>query len=414
VIHGVLQDSGTHSSALQRLAPELGRYKAWVDSLPPHDALDSIYHHAEVLARFGAAAPQALRDTVLANLRALLSASLQIDGARYATPYAFVRALKAGGVKAAAAVASAAVRLLTVHGAKGLEASVVLLLDSDAAERKADTMSVLVDWPGAAALPRKFIFVASEARPPLCAQAALASEQAERAREELNALYVAMTRARSTLAISSVQAHKAAPGSWWRRLEGVAHALEPEALVLAPAAPAPARSGEFSLLELPPGPPASRMAGRPPAAQDESSPSSRIGQAMHRLLEWGKLDQPPLAPLAREFGLAAEQLEQALAMARRMRSGNAAWVWEASLLHWQGNEVELLHEGRSLRLDRLVQRKDTGHWWVLDYKSAARPQDQPSLQAQLRSYLQAASLGLAGQTVHAAFITGQGELVLLE
>ncbi|MBC7446163.1 MAG: hypothetical protein H7273_11950 [Polaromonas sp.] len=52
---------------------------------------------------------------------------------------------------------------------------------------------------------------------------------------------------------------------------------------------------------------------------------------------------------------------------------------------WQGNEVDLVHRGQPLRLDRLVRRKDAGHeghWWVLDYKSALAPEQQPALRAQ--------------------------------
>ena len=92
---------------------------------------------------------------MLSNLRAVLGAALQVGGGRYATPYAFVRALKAGGLKAPAAVNPDAVRLLTIHGAKGLEADTVLLLDTDTAPRNADSMSVLIDWPGHAPAPQK-------------------------------------------------------------------------------------------------------------------------------------------------------------------------------------------------------------------------------------------------------------------
>ena len=132
------------------LAAVLMRWKGWLDQLPPHDALQAIYSQGDVLARFAAAAPANQREAVLANLRALLGVSLQLGGGRYATPYAFVRALKAGGVLAPAAVNPLAVRLLTIHGAKGLEAQAVLLLDTDTPERNADTMGVLVDWPGEA------------------------------------------------------------------------------------------------------------------------------------------------------------------------------------------------------------------------------------------------------------------------
>lgn len=230
----VLQKSELLAPATKGLAPVLLQYQSWLGSLPPHDALQAIYHHGDVLARFAAAAPAANRASVLANLGALLTAALQLDGGRYATPYAFVRALKAGGLQAPATVDSQAVRLLTIHGAKGLEAEAVLLLDTDTAERNGDNMGVLVDWPGAASAPQKFVFLVSETRPPACALEVLGTEQEARRREELNALYVALTRARQTLVLSSITPYRAAPDSWWQRLAGCV----PDCL-----APPPANAG---------------------------------------------------------------------------------------------------------------------------------------------------------------------------
>ena len=109
----------------------LAQWKVWVASLPPHDALAAIYHHGDVLSRYAAASPATQRESTLANLRALLAAALQVDGGRYTTAYAMVRALRAGGIPAPVRADATAVRLLTIHGAKGLEAPLVLLLDTD-------------------------------------------------------------------------------------------------------------------------------------------------------------------------------------------------------------------------------------------------------------------------------------------
>ena len=162
----LLQQAWTPGEELHSVGATLARWKSWLDVLPPHDALQSIYCDGDVLARFACAAPATQRAAVLANLRALLTASLQLAGGRYATPYAFVRALKAGGVRAPASMDDQAVRLLTIHGAKGLEAEMVALLDTDTPERASETMGVLVDWPGQAARPKKFVFLASEGEPP--------------------------------------------------------------------------------------------------------------------------------------------------------------------------------------------------------------------------------------------------------
>ena len=398
------------------------RWKSWLDALPPHDALQAIYTDGDVLARFASAAPQAQRDVVLANLRALLGVSLELGGGRFATPYAFVRALKAGGVQAPAALNAQAVRLLTIHGAKGLEAKAVLLLDSDNPERNAESMGVLIEWPGEAAWPTKFVFLASESKPPACAVAALAAEQSERQREELNALYVALTRSRHTLVISSIASYRAAERSWWQRLVELAQpvtlALPDDAATAAAASTESAVAGVCYLPELPPfvqsESPVALTTVELDATQAQDELLARIGRAMHRLLQWGSVSSNNTVAAAREFDLAPAQGRQAAAMAQCILQGEGAWAWDEAVLAWQGNEVELIHQGVLLRLDRLVQRQDgahAGHWWVLDYKSAHSPQDQPELLAQLRGYRAAVQAIYPDAVVKAAFLTAPGALI---
>ena len=403
------------------IAAHLARWKDWLDRWPPHDALQAIYNDGDVLARFACAAPATQRDAVLLNLRALLGMALNLGGGRYATPYTFVRALKAGGMRAPAAVNPLAVRLLTIHGAKGLEAQAVLLLDTDTPERNADTMGVLVDWPGEAAWPLKFVFLASETQPPVCALPVLEAERIERRREELNALYVALTRARTTLAISSIEPYREAGRSWWQRL--IARAQEVTSEPRPPAVTASRGAANvFYIKELPPAPVLHddvaikniAINGLEKAVHEDDSPTARIGKAMHRLLQWGDASSANTAAVAREFELSAGQGAQAAAMAARILQGDGAWAWDAAVVAWEGDEVELVHQGSNLRLDRLVQRKDDGHhghWWVLDYKSAQAPQNQPGLIEQLRQYQCAVQAVYPDHVVKAAFLTAQGAVI---
>ena len=61
-----------------------------------------------------------------------------------------------------------------------------------------------------------------------------------------------------------------------------------------------------------------------------------------------------------------------------------------------------------------MRHRESGAWWVLDYKSAARPERDAALIAQLQRYREAVQDAYPGETVRAAFLTGQGELVTLE
>ncbi len=470
----LLLQGGWTQHRLAEAAERLATWRRWVEAWPPHDALDSIFHDGQVLARYAAAAPAPARAGVLANLRALLQAALEVSGGRYLTPYAFVRALRAGGQRAPAVAAEGAVQLLTVHGAKGLEAKLVLLLDTDGSAPRAETMGVLVDWPGEEAAPLRFVFLASESRPPACCESLLAREKVARANEELNALYVAMTRARQSLALSSIEPHKANAGSWWQRLEAlcvrlpvteaadvsdvadvmdvvvddeaIRHAQDPEEReagrkaggsvkeaangttngATSVAANVAASLPAIRLLTVPGH---TRVITTPPAdagasaEEAEDTLRARFGEALHRLLEGVPLGGVPapgegwpaglLQRVAREFGLNARALGDAVAMADRILGGEGAWCWDPDRVDWADNEVPLHVGGELRRIDRLVRVRGEAAWWVLDYKSAARPEDDGSLRAQLAQYRDAVMAAHPGETVHAAFLTGQGRLVPL-
>ncbi len=415
-------------------AVRLRLYREWINTLPPHDALSTIYQHGDVLARFAQVAPSNQRSAVLAALRALLNQSLAQDGGRFLTPYRFVRALKAGGVRAPVAAQINAVRLLTVHGAKGLEAHTVLLLDADAQPPNPPNMGVLVDWPGEAQAPRRFVFVASEKSPPECALDLLETERQARALEELNALYVALTRAVERLVLSSSEpSRRGNTPTWYQRVVAHAQSTTPTA----PAEPTQvlSRDSHFELPELPayegarvgvPTRSEHRLEDAEPAGTDTRvdtllDEQARVGSALHRLLQWWPTPQEGFvwsaahgAAVAREFGLPMEQAAQALATARLMVQGEAAWVWDAQQLSYWRNEVELRLHGRLLRLDRLVRRRDSGHWWVLDFKIAEHPERQPALRAQMALYAEAVRETAPGDRVRLAFITGSGRLVELQ
>lgn len=261
-------------------------------------------------------------------------------------------------------------------------------------------------------------------------------------------LYVAMTRAKHCLALSSVQPSNSAPGSWWNRLAPLVTEVDLQAQ--APAAhgaeaAAPADVPEtFTIPSLPALPEALQTArvhtaagleGDAPVAMPgdaESTPLSRQGDAMHQLLEQAGVAGAPLAevrahgwPAARLARLAADHeitpvaAEQAARMAQAILAGEGAWAWDAALIQTAINEASLHYQGQSLRIDRLVHRRAVqaddalAGWWVLDYKSATQPQRQQALVAQLERYREAVSALMPGEAVHAAFLTGGGRLVMV-
>jgi len=407
--------------ALERARALLARWHAAVDTLPPHDLLDRIVHDSDLIARLAAVLPAERTAGAIDAVQSLLAAALELDGARYATAYNFVRALRQRSVKTVPAAHADAVQLLTIHGAKGLEARAVFVMDAEPEAQPNETATLLVDWPVSSPRPQRVAFVASEARCPPSLRALLADEQAARQREEVNGLYVAMTRARQRLVFSRTPPwHGATAPSWWHRVQAVATPWQP--VVASVQAVARTTSQVIALpLHARAAPPLAAVA----VAADESA--ARLGQAVHRVLEWAASATPgarslPLlaAAAAAEFRGADPAAVQAIAE-RILGSAACAPLFDAAALTWAGNEVPIAaaagvegDAGGVLRIDRLVCTAGPAPtWWVLDYKLVGSPQHNPAYREQLAAYRRAVQVLQPGEPVRAAFISGQGELIEL-
>ena len=430
------------SPALQRARTLIQGWLAVADSLPPHDLLDRIVHQADVLARLAAAVPPARCAAALHAVNALLAAALSQQGGRYLSLYGFVRALRSGALRAQASAPAAAVQLLTVHGAKGLEARAVVVADTDPEARPPGRGVVLVEWAVEDAAPSRLAFLHSESRIPKSLQGLWQRETEAADREELNGLYVAMTRAREWLVFSRTEAHRAASGrSWWQRVGDCAERWTPDALI--DSAEAPTGAAAEPVAAAAPGLAAAWVPALPalcwqvqtvaPAVAADVA-AARLGQAVHRVLEWAGQPGLPAGSLdlaqagraaAAEFGLpAAAALRVPQIAGQILASPACARFFGGAALRWAGTEVPLASQGETLRIDRLVALAEAGAdgvggeggagprltWWVLDYKLHGTPAELPAYRAQLQRYVAAVQALQPGDTVRGAFITAGGEL----
>jgi len=399
----------------------LAGWRALGRQLPVHDLLDRIYCEADLPAAYCRELPAALAANAAAGLEAFLQLALDLDSGRQPGVAAFLERLddlRTRDPEAAPPVARPlqspdAVRLITVHSAKGLEWPLVWLADA-APRPRGEGAGVVVGWrPGserpdwvgcrlggdvALGGPRAW-------RDELAARATLAE------RESLNLLYVAMTRARHSFGASASVGARAHRRHWHARLaqswtqagpDAAAAQVPPPAAESAVAVPSPARrtsrlSARVGERRPPPAPPS--------AAQLE-------GVLLHALMEW--LAPPSIPPdedtLARLLGVGAEALAAPLARARRwLANSRLAHLFDPARYEQAFNEFPLTdHSGALRRIDRLVLAP--GVVWVVDYKGGLLGAEaMVGYRAQLAGYCAAVAALWPGREVRAGLLVGDGE-----
>ncbi len=409
--------ANTGSPALQRAHLLLQDWLQRADKLPVHDLLDHIYFSADVPHRYAAAVPESMRATVHANLQAFMEIALDVDGGRYPSLPRFLAEL--GELRAAdnespdegrVGEVGNALRIYTVHEAKGLEAPIVWLLDANDTNSKTDSYGVLLDWPTNAARPAHFSLYGKQSdhgkqRLPL-----FEAEEDYARREGMNLLYVALTRARQALIVSgngkSAEAEqKKNVLSWYDRIAQLQAAADNPLLTA---------TGEAALIKAHatvdvdaalqrPLPTGKRAAG--------NTLEQRRGTWLHALLQHlttpGVLaEQAALQALcgipSAEMGALWQQAQQLLAQPALQRFFDAQHYLSAA------NEMPYANaQGELKRIDRLVEFEN--EVWVLDYKTGAAPDAAP-YRAQMSEYRTAMQSVYAGKTVRCALVFADGTL----
>ncbi len=214
-------DDYSSDHPLHRAVTLLSRWIMLTDTLPVHDLLDRIYSEANVLARYQANYPKHLQARALSNLTRFIELALENDSGRYPSLtrfLAWLKLLKQQDKEAPDQPANDAeqnrVRILTIHESKGLEAPIVFLVDSTTTKHNSGGENVIVDWPSEAPQPSLMLLSPSSRYPtPLCQQA-IEQQQAKDAQEDINLLYVAVTRAKQHLYISGNKK----PAGWYQQI----------------------------------------------------------------------------------------------------------------------------------------------------------------------------------------------------
>nr|WP_216667272.1 UvrD-helicase domain-containing protein [Herbaspirillum rubrisubalbicans] len=438
-----MQQEGAASAALVRAVTLLQRWLQAAPHLPVHDLLDRILHQGELVARYAQNASPLTRSQTLGNIAAFVELSLNMDAGRYPSLPKFIDALRvlqrtSGGDapdEASVDASADAVRILTVHSAKGLEAPVVAILDANHSDSVEDNLGILCAWPQDQDAPTHFSAFGRRSERGSAREELFEQEDQLRTQEDWNLLYVAVTRAKQLLLVSGVAGKRGTgeggvvEGSWYQRLfasDAPVREISEEAVQGADVA---AVEEVFSLSLFDPRPlplPMSLFAAvdgeqeqTPPAIADDrtlvSNQAIDEGVALHALLErlthanaW-PLTLPAPPTLVRWLGISAEMAQVVHAQARVvLAQPQLERFFNPALHRWARNEMEIVTPGGVLRLDRVVMFEE--EVWVLDYKRRLLESERAEYAAQLARYRSALVSVFSDKRIRSALITADGVL----
>ena len=428
-----LQAAASTSAPLARAERLLAQWLQAAPQLPVHDLLDRILHQGDLVARTAQAVQPLLRSQAIGNIEAFVALALNLDAGRYPSLPKFIDALRtlqnnAGNDAPDEAGIDAgldAVRIMTIHSAKGLEAPIVILLDANHSEPARDDLGVLCDWPQDAAAPTHFSVFGRQGERGAARDPLFAAEEGFRQQEDWNLLYVGATRAKQILIVSGVAAAKnaqadgSAPGSWYDRLRH-AQEIPVDALTGLTTEPDPLAAGSFTLPLYDPPLLAAPAVARPAGADaDAAADAIAEGIALHALLErlthacaW-PVEVPAADAIAGWLRCSAALAATIRTQARTILSqAHLARFFDPNQHHSARNEMEILDGASVLRLDRVVVFEQ--EVWILDYKRNYLDVERAAYRAQLAGYRAAGEMVFGGKTLKTALITVDGRLIELK
>jgi ATP-dependent helicase/nuclease subunit A len=411
------------SAALQRGVALLEHWLRLAPHLPVHDLLDRILHEGDVVARYAGTVSSLTRGQVLGNIEAFTELALSLDAGRYPSLPKFLHQLESlrkaddsdAPDEADVDAAADAVRVLTIHSAKGLEAPIVVLLDANHSDAMREDHGVLCAWSQQDGRPQHFSAFGKQAERGAARDHLFDEEARLKAQEDWNLLYVAATRAKSLLIVSGVAETRGAaeegivPGRWYDRLQ-VAEVVTFEASASQASATA---EEDFSL---PLFEPAALPIALPETAAAFSNALVDEGIALHALLErltHGHAVPPALpavASVAAWLNITHELAHTVHAQAAVILSSpELTRFFDPASYRYARNEMEIVTADGVMRFDRIVMFDDA--LWILDYKRQLLDSERAAYAAQLARYRAAGGEVFSGLAIRTALITADGRLI---
>lgn len=417
---------------MQRAHQLLQQWRVLANHLPVHDLLDCIYEQGEVYKNYSAQCPPLMQSKVIANLEAFLRLALDTNGGRYPSLSRFIEELSIlskgketetpdeGEILDYAEEdledfqdQSDAVKIMTIHAAKGLEAPFIFLMNANHVPQSRDGTGLLMDWPAGDDAPQWMIAYQKEYLNDAIEEFKL-QENMIYQKENANLLYVAMTRAKQCFVASgSGDLHEK---SWYALLRKSQIPVKQLSEVMDEPKITPAIQTSvhqsaapsiFKYLQIPNMPLVDQVVTEDQESetyedlsqeQKNTSELQALGTAVHLILE--RMTQelfvagvdiviPTAEQLTSWINVPQELLTRARMIAQKIVHAEhlKPYFYQIdSIKAW--NELDLIDEqGFTYRIDRLVELKD--HLMILDYKLSIPSDDHPfyaKYQLQLQKY----------------------------
>jgi ATP-dependent helicase/nuclease subunit A len=280
-----------------------------------------------------------------------------------------------------------AVQIMTIHGAKGLEAPVVFLADANASV-DADNWNILVDWTPGDDVPNHFSIYGARKDDGSARKEFFQRHDLLNKVEDTNLLYVAVTRAKQALFVSGVASKKQEASSWYFQLkDAVASCKEAQGL-----------EDAFGVQRNPKESVALGVDEQSTNIKKEhfsigtrfvelNNASVEFGTLVHKILEMATIDIRSISKnsMKQMFEVVSDDFDRAWdASLRIINAPSMKRFFDSQEYLKAQNEVAYVNRNGDIRrIDRLVEFDE--EIWIVDYKISLNQDSKPNA-ALLRQY----------------------------
>lgn len=402
----VEQQENDRLSRANRLLQE---WMVLADHIPIHDLLDHILFHGDIRSRYEASYSSHIAYRIQSSIAKLLDLSLQINNGRYPSLSRFLENVDRlqsldSPDEELIQQENNRVRILTIHGAKGLESPIVFLADI-ASQHSNFEAKTWVEWPAGNNYPSHFLLDNFQSRAIKELEFLRENKLKRENIEEANLLYVGLTRARQVLYISGSFPSRSGGSTWHSIINNVCPLDEENPVYTLQYQQAnyggdlTTQRSEPPLYHIPTQAVENSASSISPSQSSKQIQtknyveSTRRGRIIHRAIQLINLQRPEqdiYALLNREFTLSSKQArlfyKSGLSI---VNNPQYLFLFDPNLYDraWDELPVSWIANNNLVNgvIDRLVEKHD--ELFIVDYKSGEIPSEQDPLQEKYKIQL---------------------------